>query len=89
METNENAIQEGVNTPVVSGSFERASRIAFVDISEYLKENYDNIVVNLENNEKEVWVVTPELINSKLSRRLNKELGINKINYYGNKNRTR
>lgn len=51
------------------------SRMAFADISDYLKEEGA-----IAYGEHEVWVVTPNALDTKETRRLNKELGLHKVN---------
>lgn len=65
------------------GKIKQASRVAFKDITEYLNEN------GRESLFDEVWYVTPNEMNSKETRALNRELGIHKINKYGNTNGNR
>jgi len=57
-----------------------AARIAFKDISNYIKEN--NIKVIGKN--KDVWFVTPSKLDTKRQRFLNRQLGISKVNYFKN-----
>ena len=57
-------------------------RIAFKDISKYLSEQ--NIQIRDEHGD--VWVVTPKRMYCKEQKRLNRQLGINKVNHYGNTN---
>jgi len=59
-----------------------AARIAFKDISNYIKEN--NIKVIGKN--KDVWFVTPSKLDTKRQRFLNRQLGISEVNYFKNKN---
>jgi hypothetical protein len=61
------------------------NRLAFRDISKYLKTISRNNRPIIDNS-GDVWVVTPRLLNCKEQRRLNRVLGLNKVNYYGNKN---
>ena len=56
-------------------------QIAFRDISEYLH----NQNLQIFDEKGDVWVVTPSRVINKEARRLNKELGLDKINYYGEK----
>ena len=51
--------------------------MAFIDISNYLRST--NCLIYDGYND--VWVVTPDRLNNKITRRLNKELGLNNINY--------
>ncbi len=55
------------------------SRIAFKDISQEL--GTDNLHGNMDN-----FAVTPSYLDTKKSRRLNKELGVTSLNYLGNTN---
>ena len=55
-------------------------RIAMKDISNYLKENYF-----VRDEYQDVWFVTPSFMMNKESRKLNKKLGLHKINKYGQK----
>ena len=64
-----------------------AARVAFRDISQHLRELYKDIVAE-KGESFEVWVVTPEKhLNNKDTRRLNRELGVSRVNYLGNKNK--
>lgn len=63
----------------------RARPIAFKDISEYISEQ--DVQVKDENGD--VWVVTPHRIYNKETKKMNAELGVNKVNYYGNTNNKR
>ena len=56
-------------------------RIAMKDISEYLRSQ--NLQKVDENGD--VWVVTPSRIFNKETRKLNNELGLHKVNKYGNR----
>ena len=56
--------------------------IALKDISNYIEENFGQTGVG----GADMWIVTPYMMYNKQQRRLNAELGINKINYYGNSN---
>ena len=62
--------------------------MAFRDISIYIKETYtsNEIKTYVGSATVDVWVVTPERIMTKETRKLNKQLGISNLNYYGNKN---
>ena len=51
--------------------------MAFTDISNYLRSTKCTIIDGFHD----VWVVTPDRLNNKTTRRLNKELGLNIINY--------
>lgn len=53
----------------------QVSRMAFKDISLHLRKKAGLL-----------YVVTPFYLDTKQSRILNKELGLNKLNYMGNKN---
>ena len=55
-----------------------SARIAMKDISEYL-HNQDIKIVD-ENND--VWVVTPNRMQNKETRKLNAKLGLHKINKF-------
>lgn len=55
--------------------------LALQDISEYLREQNGRL-----EKSGDVWIVTPHRIFNKETRRLNAELGINKVNYIGNTN---
>jgi hypothetical protein len=57
---------------------ETVSRIAFKDMTKYLESG--NCGINLRDNHGDIWIVTPEWLSNKETRRLNEELGINKIN---------
>ena len=63
-----------------------ASRVAFRDISQNLREIYKDVVAERGESFEE-WVVTPEFFNNKDTRRLNRELGVSKVNYLGNRNK--
>ena len=63
-----------------------AARIALKDISDYIQNEYEGKKIDYHREHTEVWVVAPWAIFNKQSRQLNKQLGINKVNYYGNKN---
>jgi hypothetical protein len=59
---------------------ESVQRIAFEDITKYLKEEFEKTNTPFSN----VWgVVTPAYLNTKKNRFLNKLLGLHKINKYG------
>lgn len=55
-------------------------RLAMKDISNYLKENYF-----VRDEYQDVWFVTPSFMMNKESRKLNKKLGLHKINMHGKK----
>ena len=57
-----------------------ASMAALIDISKYLLENNTKILTK-KNQDVEIWTVTPKRLFTKEQRRLNKKLGIHKINY--------
>jgi len=61
---------------------QKAHLIALKDISNYIEENFGKI----GHNGADVWVVTPSIMFNKQQRKLNAELGVNTINYYGNSN---
>lgn len=52
---------------------------ALSDIYSYLVEENKNI--RDENND--IWVVTPKMLNTKENKKLNRELGLHKINKFG------
>jgi hypothetical protein len=54
-------------------------RTAFKDISEYLKSKN----IKIMDKYKDVWVVTPNQLENKGTRKLNKELGLSNINKFG------
>ena len=56
--------------------------VALKDISQYLSEQN----VQIMDEHGDVWVVTPTRMYNKHTRKLNAELGVNKVNYYGNTN---
>ena len=56
--------------------------IALKDISNWLAEQN----VQIRDEHKDVWVVTPSIMYNKEQKKLNAELGVNRINYYGNTN---
>lgn len=56
-----------------------SSKIALHDISEYLQKQN----LQITDGHNDVWVVTPSRMFNKESRRLNAELGLHKINKYG------
>jgi len=51
------------------------------DISEYIKESNQKII----GENKEVLIVTPNLLFTKENRKLNAELGLHKVNKFGEK----
>ena len=58
------------------------NKIAFHDISEYLKEIYPEY----DNKKSRGFIVGVGILDTKEQRRLNRELGLHKINHLGNKN---
>lgn len=73
-----------LTTPRVSGCLIGSDipyRIAMKDISEYLRSQ--NLQIADENGD--VWVVTPSRLFNKETRKLNNELGLHKVNKYGNR----
>ena len=60
-------------------------RVALSDISQYLTEQNVRIIDEYGDG----WVVTPARMYNKHTRKLNAELGVNKVNYYGNTNGSR
>jgi hypothetical protein len=54
-------------------------QLAYKDISDYLMEIYPF------SNNHETYIVTPRYLFNKKNRYLNKKLGLNKVNYFGNK----
>jgi hypothetical protein len=59
-----------------------ARSMALKDISNWIKENN----IKIRDNKYDVCFVTSSMLNTKKQRKLNKELGINNINYFCNKN---
>lgn len=57
--------------------FKTVSQVALRDIAEYTKGTLYN---NIDSN-GDVWIVTAKQLQTKENRRLNKELGISKVNY--------
>jgi len=55
-----------------------SARIAMKDISEYL-HNQD---LNIVDENKDVWIVTPSRMQNKETRKLNSQLGLHKINKF-------
>lgn len=55
---------------------------AFQDISEEIRKSD----LKLIDENDDVWIVTPSRMDNKETRRMNKELGINRLNYLGNNN---
>lgn len=71
--------------PRVSGCLigsDNPYRIAMKDISEYLHSQN----LHLADENGDVWVVTPYRMFNKETRKLNNELGLHKVNKYGNRN---
>lgn len=62
-----------------------AYQSAFADISKELRNEYDQFYTMVNNHESEVWVVSPQHMNNKETRRLNRELGISNVNKNWNK----
>lgn len=60
-----------------------AADLAFKDISTYFKENG---IQTAMTEKKETFIVTKEHVFTKESRDLNWQLGVNKVNYKGNRN---
>lgn len=56
--------------------------IALKDISNYLSEQN----LNKKDDQGDIWVVTPNVLYNKETRKLNAELGVSKVNYFGNNN---
>lgn len=56
-----------------------AKRVALSDISKYLQEND----IKLHGWNMDIWIVTPRQIDNAETARLNKELGLHKINKFG------
>jgi len=52
-------------------------RVACKDISKDIRKD------NQINNYKDIWIVTPKMLDNKITRHLNRLLGINKINKFG------
>ena len=57
---------------------ESVQRIAFEDITKYLKEEGET-----NTPFSDIWIVPPKYLNTKKNRFLNKLLGLHKINKYG------
>ena len=51
--------------------------VALRDISEYMRKN--NIKIKDKNND--VWIVTSHFMDNSKQRRLNRDLGIHKVNF--------
>jgi|TARA_R110002020_G_scaffold131140_3_gene293342 hypothetical protein len=58
-----------------------AAEMAFSDITKYIEDN--NLIV-MEGGD--VLIVTPVKLNTKEQRRLNRDIGVSKVNYTGNSN---
>ena len=54
------------------------AEMAFSDITKYIEDN--NLIV-MEGGD--VFIVTPVKLNTKEQRRLNREIGVSKVNYTG------
>ena len=55
-----------------------SARIAMKDISEYL-HNQD---IKIDDENQDVWIVTPSRMQNKETRKLNSKLGLHKINKF-------
>lgn len=66
-----------------------AAKMALKDISDYIENEYEGETIAFHRQHTEVWVVTPAILFTKHARRLNRQLGINTINYLGNSNGTK
>lgn len=55
--------------------------IALSDISQYVKKNKIVIIKS-----GDIWGVSANALDTKETRRLNEELGLDTVNYFGNKN---
>lgn len=53
--------------------------VALRDISEHIK-NSDELVYSGNGSQRDIWVVTPAILDTKETRRLNAELGLRSIN---------
>ena len=58
--------------------YKTVSEIAFKDISKYLDEHYNRKISS------EQYLITPQHLQTKETRKLNRELGIHKINKLNN-----
>lgn len=56
--------------------------MALTDIRRYMKEQN----IQIQDDHGDVWIVTANTIDCPEQRRLNAMLGVNRVNYYGNKN---
>lgn len=57
----------------------KVSRIAFEDISKHLKTNTHNPRSFMDEN-CDVWIVTPKMLNTPETRKLNRELNLHCVN---------
>jgi len=83
-QNSDNPQSQQLNIADVSGCLigsDMPYRIAMKDISEYLHSQ--NLQIVDENGD--VWVVTPARMANKETRKLNIELGLHKVNKYGNR----
>ena len=55
------------------------SQVAFKDIQDWI--NFNGLTI-MDGN-KDVWVVTPSRLVNKSQRKLNRDLGVSKLNYNG------
>ena len=60
--------------------------IARKDISDYVQNELHDIFTYYEGNNIDVWVVFGKHLFTREQRSLNRELGVNSINYIGNNN---
>ena len=56
-----------------------AKRVACSDISKYFETNG----ISTHDCNNDIWVITPRFIDNSETARLNKELGLHKINKFG------
>jgi hypothetical protein len=61
-----------------------AKQLAFRDIYKYLEEEYKELI-----KDRNSWVVNPYYLDNKYTRRLNRELGVSRVNYLGNRNKSK
>lgn len=59
-----------------------AKRIALKDMVQHQREEGIEVV----HRDADIWVVTPYSMDAKKQTRLNAELGISNVNYFGNTN---
>lgn len=59
-----------------------ARQIALKDIADSMRAE----TVQVQDRNGDIWTVTANRIDTKEQRQLNAKLGLNKINYQGNKN---